>query len=125
MVVLPLLGASLLLRPVQKLPILLLVSEERNTGKTTFLNFLKALFQDNVTSSITSYHQHFSTVSRFWVSVPVLSEQTTLTAPSVSTEGSLRMMVCTLTILVTDRARQIVTTAGSPSGTAAALVVLT
>lgn len=39
----------LYLRPVQKLPILLLVSEERNTGKTTFLNFLKALFQDNVT----------------------------------------------------------------------------
>ncbi len=35
----------LYLRPVQKLPILLLVSEERNTGKTTFLNFLKALFQ--------------------------------------------------------------------------------
>ena len=24
-------------------------AEERNTGKTTFLNFLKALFQDNVT----------------------------------------------------------------------------
>ena len=42
----------LYLRPVQKLPILLLVSEERNTGKTTFLNFLKALFQDNVTFNI-------------------------------------------------------------------------
>ncbi|MBU9139917.1 primase-helicase family protein [Phocaeicola vulgatus] len=39
----------LYLRPVQKLPILLLVSEERNTGKSTFLNFLKALFQNNVT----------------------------------------------------------------------------
>ena len=39
----------LYLHPVQKLPILLLVSEERNTGKTTFLNFLKALFQNNVT----------------------------------------------------------------------------
>lgn len=35
--------------PTQKLPILLLVSEERNTGKTTFLNFLKAIFQDNAT----------------------------------------------------------------------------
>lgn len=35
--------------PIQKLPILLLVSEERNTGKTTFLNFLKAIFQDNAT----------------------------------------------------------------------------
>lgn len=36
-------------QPTQKLPILLLVSEERNTGKTTFLNFLKAVFQDNTT----------------------------------------------------------------------------
>ena len=37
------------LQPVQKLPILLLVSEERNTGKSTFLNFLKAMFRNNVT----------------------------------------------------------------------------
>lgn len=36
-------------RPESKLPILLLVSSERGTGKTTFLNFLKLLFQDNVT----------------------------------------------------------------------------
>ena len=39
----------LYLQPIQKLPILLLVSEERNTGKSTFLNFLKALFQNNAT----------------------------------------------------------------------------
>ena len=39
----------LYLQPIQKLPILLLLSEERNTGKSTFLNFLKALFQNNVT----------------------------------------------------------------------------
>ena len=39
----------LYLCPVQKLPLLLLVSEERNTGKSTFLNFLKAVFQNNVT----------------------------------------------------------------------------
>lgn len=39
----------LYLQPTQKLPILLLVSEERNTGKSTFLNFLKAMFQENVT----------------------------------------------------------------------------
>ena len=39
----------LYLQPVPKLPILLLVSEERNTGKSTFLNFLKLLFQNNVT----------------------------------------------------------------------------
>lgn len=36
-------------RPLQKLPILMLVSQERNTGKSTFLNFLKSIFQDNVT----------------------------------------------------------------------------
>lgn len=35
--------------PLQKLPILLLVSEERNTDKSTFLNFLKLLFEANVT----------------------------------------------------------------------------
>ncbi len=39
----------LYLQPVQKLPILLMVSEERNTGKSTFLNFLKAIFHNNVT----------------------------------------------------------------------------
>lgn len=35
--------------PRQKLPILLLVSQERNTGKTTFMNFLKDLFGANAT----------------------------------------------------------------------------
>lgn len=39
----------LFLQPLQKLPILLLVSEGRNTGKSTFPNFLKAVFGDNVT----------------------------------------------------------------------------
>lgn len=35
--------------PTQVLPILALVSEERNTGKSTFLQFLKLLFEKNVT----------------------------------------------------------------------------
>ena len=39
----------LYLRPLQRLPILLLVSGERNTGKTTFLNFLKLIFEANMT----------------------------------------------------------------------------
>ncbi|MDH7464136.1 DUF5906 domain-containing protein [Chitinophagaceae bacterium 26-R-25] len=39
----------LLLYPTQILPILCLVSRERNTGKTTFLNFCKAIFGDNMT----------------------------------------------------------------------------
>lgn len=39
----------LYLNPLQRLPILLLVSKERNTGKTTFLNLLKAIFGANMT----------------------------------------------------------------------------
>jgi hypothetical protein len=39
----------LLMYPMQILPILCLVSTERNTGKTTFLNFLKAIYGDNMT----------------------------------------------------------------------------
>jgi hypothetical protein len=35
--------------PTQMLPILCLVSEERKTGKTTFLNWLKLIFQGNMT----------------------------------------------------------------------------
>jgi len=35
--------------PTQMLPVLCLVSEERNTGKTTFLNFLKAIYKENMT----------------------------------------------------------------------------
>ena len=36
-------------RPTQILPILCLVSTERNTGKTTFLNWLKLVYQSNMT----------------------------------------------------------------------------
>ncbi len=36
-------------KPMQKLPLLLLVSSENNTGKSTFCNFLKAFFGQNVT----------------------------------------------------------------------------
>lgn len=39
----------LYLQPKQKLPIIILVSRERNTGKTTFLNFLRAIFGSNAT----------------------------------------------------------------------------
>lgn len=35
--------------PSQVLPILCLVSNQRNTGKTTFLNWLKLIFQNNMT----------------------------------------------------------------------------
>ena len=51
----------LYMQPTQKLPILLLVSEERNTGKTTFLNFLKSIFQDNATfNTIEDFRSQFN-----------------------------------------------------------------
>jgi hypothetical protein len=36
-------------KPIQILPILCLVSDERKTGKTSFLNWLKLIFQSNMT----------------------------------------------------------------------------
>ncbi len=36
-------------KPMQKLPLLLLLSRENNTGKSTFCNFLKKVFGDNAT----------------------------------------------------------------------------
>ncbi len=39
----------LYLKPTQRLPVLCLVSNERGTGKTTFLNYLKMLFGQNMT----------------------------------------------------------------------------
>ena len=59
------------------------------------------------------------TVISFWVSVPVLSEQMTVAAPSVSTAASLRTMAPRLAIRCIPRASVIVVMAGSPSGMAA------
>ena len=53
------------------------------------------------------------------VSVPVLSEQMTEVQPSVSTDGKLLTMAFFLAILLVPRARQVVMTAGRPSGMAA------
>ena len=39
---------NLYLHPTQKLPLLALVSEKKGTGKTTFLNFIRAIFGKNV-----------------------------------------------------------------------------
>lgn len=38
----------LYMKPITKLPILVLVSKENNTGKSTFLNLLKMIFGKNV-----------------------------------------------------------------------------
>ena len=59
------------------------------------------------------------TVISFLVRVPVLSEHTTVAQPSVSTAGSLRIRAFFLIICCIPSARQIVTIAGRPSGTAA------
>lgn len=53
------------------------------------------------------------------VSVPVLSEQITEVQPRVSTEGRLLTMAFFLAILRVPSARQVVMTAGRPSGMAA------
>ncbi|MCK0159000.1 DUF5906 domain-containing protein, partial [Cellulophaga sp. F20128] len=39
----------LYLKPIQVLPILCLVSKERSTGKSTFLKWLKEIFDNNMT----------------------------------------------------------------------------
>ncbi len=44
----------LYLYPVQMLPVLCLVSRQRGTGKTTFLNWLKAIFEKNCTINTNS-----------------------------------------------------------------------
>ena len=82
-------------------------------------NAQKSSFVPLSAPSISPALSNTSTVILFLVKVPVLSEQTTLTAPNVSTDGRRRMMVFTLAIRETESARTIVTTAGSPSGTAA------
>jgi hypothetical protein len=53
------------------------------------------------------------------VRVPVLSEQMTEVQPSVSTDGKLLTMAFFLAMRRVPRARQVVITAGRPSGMAA------
>ena len=55
---------------------------------------------------------------RFWVSVPVLSEQMTDALPSVSTAGSRRMIAPRPTMRLTPSESTMVTMAGRPSGIA-------
>ncbi len=64
------------------------------------------------------------TVIRFCVSVPVLSEQITVTEPSVSTAGSLRISAWRFNIRCEPIAKVNVTTAGSPSGMTATATLI-
>jgi Family of unknown function (DUF5906) len=61
----------LLERPLQKLPILCLVSKERNTGKTTFLNYLKAIFEKNMT--LNTNEEFSSNFNDDWVSSLIIA----------------------------------------------------
>ena len=63
--------------------------------------------------------QACTTVIWFCVSVPVLSEQMMVAQPSVSTAGNLRINAWCLIMRCMPSARQMVTMAGRPSGTAA------
>lgn len=60
-----------------------------------------------------------SACMRFWVRVPVLSEQMVVTEPSVPTDGRRRTSACTATMRRAPRASSTVTTAGNASGMAA------
>jgi len=61
------------------------------------------------------------------VSVPVLSEHITVVQPSVSTDGSLLTIALLAAIFLVPNAKQVVITAGRPSGiaaTASAIAIL-
>ncbi len=55
--------------------------------------------------------------------VPVLSEQTTVALPKVSTAGNLRIIACRRAMRETPIASVTVTTAGKPSGMALTIKV--
>ena len=63
------------------------------------------------------------TVIRFWVSVPVLSVQITVTAPIVSEACSLRTRLLNFSIRRMFSASASVTAIGKPSGTAMTISV--
>ena len=67
------------------------------------------------------HHRHHTRQTDIWlvVSVPVLSEQITDVQPRVSTDGSERTMAFFFAIRRVPKARQVVITAGRPSGMAA------
>ena len=70
-------------------------------------------------SKILPLQKTFSAVSSFFVRVPVLSEQITLVLPSVSTADIFLASAFFFAIAFMPSASVIVTTAASPSGTAA------
>ncbi|KKC30302.1 hypothetical protein CDSM653_00781 [Caldanaerobacter subterraneus subsp. pacificus DSM 12653] len=84
-----------------------------------FFFLINSSFSFPLTSKTSSSQNTFVTVILFSVKVPVLSVQITFVQPRVSTAGSFLIKAFLLSILCTPIAREIVTTAGSPSGIAA------
>lgn len=68
--------ALLYLNPTQILPILCLVSEERSTGKSTFVKWLKALYQNNMT--INSNEEFRARFNSDWITKLIIAVEETL-----------------------------------------------
>ena len=75
-------------------------------------------WEDTASSAGSPSTQTLVRVIRFWVRVPVLSEQITEALPNVSTAGRRRMRAFFFTIRWTPMASTMVTIAGRPSGMA-------
>ena len=58
-------------QPLQRLPVLCLVSEQRETGKTTFLNLLKTIYGNNMTFNTNDDFR--STFNSDWVSKLIIA----------------------------------------------------
>ncbi|WP_250633065.1 DUF5906 domain-containing protein [Rhodoflexus caldus] len=74
----------LLEKPIQKLPVLSLVSRERNTGKTTFLNWLKAIYNGNM--SICRSKDFESQFNSEWVYKRIIAIDETFLEKKATTE---------------------------------------
>ncbi len=68
--------ALLYTRPVIKLPILCLVSKERKTGKTTFLDLLKVIFGNNMTFN--GNHDFRSQFNSDWMNTLIIAVEEVL-----------------------------------------------
>lgn len=69
-------------RPTQRLPIILLESKEKNTGKSTFGNLLKMIFQDNaIKLGNSDFESDFNAI---WVeSLSIIVDETSLDKKSI------------------------------------------
>jgi hypothetical protein len=70
--------------PTQKLPVLALVSRERNTGKTTFLNWLKEIYRGNM--SICRSKDFESNFNAEWVYKRIIAIDETFLEKKATTE---------------------------------------